>query len=78
MCAKALATQKKKTKQVLAQSFVRKMPYVTSFRLKLPGLLHPVSESPPSHQSRKNTRPRGMFKSLAFLLSPRLRDRMRQ
>lgn len=70
MCAKHTRLKKKKTKQVFAQPFLRKMAYVTSFRLKLPGPLHPVSESLPSHQSRKNPLPSGMFKYLAFLLSP--------
>lgn len=63
----------KETKQVFGRSFPRKMAYVTSFGLKLPGPLHPVAESLPSHQSRKNPLPSGMFKHLAFLLSPWLR-----
>lgn len=67
-----------KTKQVFAQSFLRKMAYVTSSLLKLPGPLHPVSESLPSHQSRKTPLASGMFKYLAFLLSPWLRHRMRR
>lgn len=78
MCAERMRrTQNKKPKQVFAQSFLRKMAYVTSFGLKLPGPRHPVSESLPSHQSRKNPPPSGMFKYLAFLLRPWLRYRMR-
>lgn len=67
-----------KTSRCLPSPFSEGRRVFHPFLLKLPGPLHPVSESLPSHQSRKDPLPSDMFKYLAFLLSPGLRYRVRE